>query len=43
MKLSTPQIALLSRLLDEALPLDVSGRRLWLDKLSPEHHELEPV
>jgi eukaryotic-like serine/threonine-protein kinase len=43
MKLSTPQIALLSRLLDEALPLDASNRRLWLDRLSPEYQDLTPA
>src|SRR5579863_4161281 len=40
MKLSVPQIALLSRLLDEALPLDAGARRLWLEKLSPEYQPL---
>jgi serine/threonine protein kinase len=40
MKLSTPQIAQMSRLLDEALPLDTDGRRLWLDRLSPEYQDL---
>src|ERR1700704_3153338 len=43
MKLSIPQIALLSRLLDEALPLDARGRRLWLDSLSPEYQDLAPA
>jgi serine/threonine protein kinase len=43
MKLSIPQIALLSRLLDEALPLDARGRRLWLDRLSPEYQDLAPA
>jgi serine/threonine protein kinase len=43
MKLSIPQIALLSRLLDEALPLDAGGRRLWLDKLSPKYQDLAPA
>ncbi len=33
-------MALMSRLLDEALPLDATGRRDWLDKLSPEYREL---
>jgi serine/threonine protein kinase/Tol biopolymer transport system component len=33
-------MALMSRLLDEALPLDAAGRRAWLDKLSPEHLDL---
>jgi serine/threonine protein kinase/tetratricopeptide (TPR) repeat protein len=40
MVLSIPQIALMSRLLDEALPLDTVGRRLWLDRLPPEHEDL---
>lgn len=40
MKLSISQTALLSRLLDEALPLDVTGRRAWLEKLSPEYQDL---
>jgi serine/threonine-protein kinase len=30
----------MSRLLDEALPLDAVGRRLWLDRLPPEHEDL---
>jgi serine/threonine-protein kinase len=33
-------MALMSRLLDEALRLDAAGRRDWLDKLSPEYREL---
>jgi serine/threonine protein kinase/Tol biopolymer transport system component len=33
-------MALMSRLLDEALPLDAAGRRLWLEQLSPEYREL---
>jgi serine/threonine protein kinase/Tol biopolymer transport system component len=33
-------MALMSRLLDEALPLDAAGRRDWLDRLSPEYREL---
>ena len=40
MKLTVQQIALMSRLLDEALPLDEAARRLWLADLSPEYHEL---
>jgi serine/threonine protein kinase/Tfp pilus assembly protein PilF len=40
MELSIPQIALMSRLLDEALPLDAAGRRLWLERLSPEYQDL---
>ena len=41
--LSIPQIALMSRLLDEALPLDAAGRRLWLERLPLEHHDLAPA
>ncbi len=33
-------MALMSRLLDEALPLDEAARRRWLDELSPENQEL---
>jgi len=33
-------MALMSRLLDEALPLDADGRRAWLETLSPEHQDL---
>src|SRR2546429_2277618 len=40
MGLSIPQMALMSRLLDEALPLDAQGRRRWLEALSPEHQSL---
>src|SRR5450631_3677385 len=40
MRLSIPQMALMSRLLDEALPLDADGRRAWLEALSPEHQDL---
>jgi serine/threonine protein kinase/TolB-like protein len=40
MGLSIPQMALMSRLLDEALPLDAEGRRRWLDALSPEYQSL---
>jgi serine/threonine protein kinase/Tol biopolymer transport system component len=40
MTLSIGQMALMSRLLDQALPLDAAGRRLWLESLSPEHQEL---
>ena len=43
MELSIPQIALMSRLLDEALPLDVAGRRIWLETLSPEYQDLAPA
>ena len=40
MTLSVRQMAMLSRLLDEALPLDDAGRRTWLEALPPEHGEL---
>src|SRR5450631_3639126 len=40
MRLTPPQLALLSRLLDQALPLDDAARRRWLEALSPEHSEL---
>src|SRR5438876_70794 len=40
MGLSIPQMALMSRLLDEALPLDAQGRRRWLEALSPEYQSL---
>jgi serine/threonine protein kinase/cytochrome c-type biogenesis protein CcmH/NrfG len=43
MELSIPQIALMSRLLDEALPLDTAGRRRWLENLSPEYQDLVPA
>jgi len=42
MELSTADIALMSRLLDEALPLDDAGRHAWLERLSPEHRLLAP-
>jgi serine/threonine protein kinase/TolB-like protein/Tfp pilus assembly protein PilF len=37
MDLSAAQMAAMSRLLDEALPLDTAGRRRWLENLPPEH------
>ena len=40
MKLTTSQMALMSRLLDESLPLDEAGRERWLENLSPEHTDL---
>jgi hypothetical protein len=43
MALSAAQMAQMSRLLDEALPLDAEGRRRWLEQLAPEHRELEPA
>ncbi len=40
MGLSIPQMALMSQLLDEALPLDEAGRRAWLAKASQQHPDL---
>ena len=40
MALSAAQIAQMSRLLDEALPLDEAGRKRWLDALPEEHRGL---
>lgn len=40
MSLSIAQMAAMSRLLDEALPLDAEGRRAWLEALPAEHREL---
>ena len=40
MKLSSTQIALMSRLLDEALLPDAEGRRRWLENLTPAHREI---
>ena len=40
MGLSIPQMTLMSRLLDEALPLDVAGRRAWLEALPQEHGDV---
>jgi serine/threonine protein kinase/TolB-like protein/Flp pilus assembly protein TadD len=40
MRLTIQQMALMSRLLDEALPLDEAARRRWLADLSPEHQDL---
>ena len=43
MGLSIPQMALMNRLLDEALPLETAGRRAWLERLSPEYQDLAEV
>jgi serine/threonine protein kinase/Tfp pilus assembly protein PilF len=43
MGLKADQIALLSRLLDQALPLTTEGRRHWLENVSPEHQALLPA
>jgi serine/threonine-protein kinase len=40
MALSIAQMALMSQLLDEALPLDAAGRHAWLERVSPEHWDL---
>ena len=40
MRLTIQQMASMSRLLDEALPLDEAGRRLWLADLSPDYQDL---
>jgi len=40
MTLSIAQMAAMSRLLDEALPLDTAGRRAWLEALPAEHRDL---
>jgi len=43
MALSIPQMAQMSLLLDEALPLDADGRRAWLATLAPEYQDLAPA
>ncbi len=43
MVLTGDQVALLSQLLDQALPLDKDGRERWLRALSPEYQALEPA
>jgi serine/threonine protein kinase/Flp pilus assembly protein TadD len=40
MRLTAHQMALMSRLLDEALPLDDTGRRRWLETLPAEYQDL---
>lgn len=40
MGLSIPQMTRMSRLLDEALPLDPAGRCAWLEALPEEHQDL---
>ena len=40
MRLSIPQLARLSALLDEALTLDATDRRRWFDALSPDNSDL---
>jgi serine/threonine protein kinase/Tfp pilus assembly protein PilF len=43
MRLTASQLATMSRLLDEALPLDDAGRRAWLRALPAEFAELLPA
>jgi len=43
MLLTGDQIARLSQLLDQALPLDKDGRNRWLKDLSPEYQALVPA
>jgi serine/threonine protein kinase len=43
MRLTAPQMATMSRLLDEALPLDDAARRRWLETLGREYAELLPA
>src|SRR3984957_63645 len=40
MKLSAPEMAVMSRLLDEALPLEETARRAWLQALPAEYEHL---
>src|SRR6266404_664757 len=41
--LSAARMAQMNRLLDEALDLDLEGRRRWLDELSSEYEDLKPA
>ena len=43
MSLTTIQMARMSKLLDEALPLDEPGRRRWLEELPPADRDLALV
>jgi serine/threonine protein kinase/Tfp pilus assembly protein PilF len=43
MRLTAPQMALMSSLLDAALPLDDAARRRWLETLGREYAELLPA
>jgi serine/threonine protein kinase/tetratricopeptide (TPR) repeat protein len=43
MRLTAPQMATMSRLLDAALPLDEAARRRWLEMLGSEYAELLPA
>jgi serine/threonine protein kinase/tetratricopeptide (TPR) repeat protein len=42
-RLSTEQLARMSRLLDEVVDADEAARRRWLDNLAPEHRDLQPA
>jgi serine/threonine protein kinase/Flp pilus assembly protein TadD len=42
-RLTSAQMVRMSRLLDEALPLDEAGRREWLEALSPDHQDIAEV
>jgi serine/threonine protein kinase len=43
MALSIPEMARMSQLLEEALPLDAAARRAWLEHLAPEDQGLAPA
>lgn len=43
MALTASELAIVSRLLDEALPLDANARAQWLGALPAEHERLAPV
>lgn len=43
MGLSSGQMARMSRLLDEALPLDAAGRRAWLERLPRDDQDFAPL
>jgi serine/threonine protein kinase/TolB-like protein len=43
MALSAADLIRMSRLLDEALPLDAAGRQAWLDALAAQHRDLAPA
>ncbi|HMK87208.1 MAG TPA: protein kinase [Steroidobacteraceae bacterium] len=43
MPLTSEQMVLMDKLLDEALPLDEAARRRWLEKLAPQYQDLSPA
>jgi serine/threonine protein kinase len=43
MGLSAAEMAQMSFLLDEAIPLDAAGRRRWIEQLAPQHRGLAPA